>query len=193
MNAALPALRRSRGRIVNISSIGGKIAVPHLAAYSVSKFALAGLSDAYRAELAKDGVKVTSVFPGLLRTGSHIQAMFKGRVEEEYAWFALGSATPLTSACVERAARSILRACAAGTPQLIISVQAKLAVIASALMPNLSAKLAGYVTRLLPSPGVTGSAVRGREARGSFPPAALTTLPDSASRANNELPPHAIR
>lgn len=97
MQAALPELKRTRGRIVNISSVGGKIAVPHLAAYSASKFALAGLSDAYRAELAKEGVAVTSVFPGLLRTGSHVRALFKGQRAREFAWFALGVATPLTS------------------------------------------------------------------------------------------------
>src|SRR5213593_430317 len=56
------------GRIVNISSIGGKVAVPHMASYSASKFALTGLSDALRAELARDNIYVTTVAPGLMRT-----------------------------------------------------------------------------------------------------------------------------
>ena len=58
----IPSMRRRGfGRIVNISSIGGRIAVPHLAPYSASKFALTGLSDAVRAELAPHGIRVTTV------------------------------------------------------------------------------------------------------------------------------------
>ena len=54
MTAAIPAMRRQRaGRIVNVSSIGGKIGVPHLAPYCASKFALAGLSDSVRGEIAQ--------------------------------------------------------------------------------------------------------------------------------------------
>ncbi|HZB47373.1 MAG TPA: SDR family oxidoreductase, partial [Pyrinomonadaceae bacterium] len=65
--AVLPEMRRrGEGRIVNISSIGGKISVPHLVPYSASKFALVGLSDGLRAELAKDNVVVTTVCPGLM-------------------------------------------------------------------------------------------------------------------------------
>ena len=188
MNAALPYLRRTRGRIVNIASIGGKIAVPHLAPYSASKFALAGLSDACRAELAKDGVRVTSVFPGLLRTGSHIQALFKGQRDKEFAWFALGAATPLTSISAERAARQIIRACRRGTPQLIISLQAKLTVLASSLFPNLAARISAVADRALPQVGPKGEAEPGSQARGAFPPQAVTVLADRASRANNEIP-----
>jgi NAD(P)-dependent dehydrogenase (short-subunit alcohol dehydrogenase family) len=57
--AVLPEMRRRRaGRIVNIASIGGKISVPHLLPYSASKFALVGLSEGLRAELARDGIRV---------------------------------------------------------------------------------------------------------------------------------------
>lgn len=187
MNAALPELRKVRGRIVNISSVGGKIAVPHMASYSASKFALAGLSEAYRAELAKDGVAVTSVFPGLLRTGSHIQAQFKGQQAKEFSWFALGSATPLTSISADRAARQIVRACRNGTAELVISVQARLAVLGRAVLPNVAAWVSGVVDRFLPAAGPEGPAGRGGDVRGAFPPKAMTWLPDQASAANNEL------
>lgn len=188
MTAALPSLKKSRGRIVNISSIGGKIAVPHMAPYSVSKFALAGLSDSFRAELAKDGIKVTTVFPGLLRTGSHIQARFKGQHAREFAWFALGAATPLTSVSSAYAVRCIVQACRSGKPELIISPQARLAVLAHALFPNLAAHAAAWVNRLLPGSTPGGEeTLPGHEARGWFPPAAMTKLPDQASRENNEV------
>lgn len=188
MMAAVPHLKRSRGRIVNISSIGGKIAVPHLAPYTASKFGLAGLSDAFRAELRKDGVKVTSVFPGLMRTGSHIQAVFKGRRSEEFGWFALGSGTPMTSISAARAARQIVRACRAGKPQLIITFQARLAAVVSALLPNLTAKAFSLADRILPGPAPdSGIALPGKQCRGSFPPRILTVLSDRASKRYNEI------
>jgi NAD(P)-dependent dehydrogenase (short-subunit alcohol dehydrogenase family) len=90
MLAVLPEMRRRReGRTVNISSIGGKISVPHLVPYSAGKFALAGLSEGVRAEVAKDSVSVTTVYPGLMRTGSPRNADFKGKHRAEYAWFRL--------------------------------------------------------------------------------------------------------
>src|SRR6266542_2220554 len=74
------------GRIVNISSIGGKVAVPHLAPYSASKFALTGFSDAIRAELARDNIHVTTVAPGMMRTGSHVNAKFKSKHDVVFAF-----------------------------------------------------------------------------------------------------------
>lgn len=130
---------------------------------------------------------MTSVFPGLLRTGSHVQALFKGQRDREFAWFALGSATPLTSASAERAAREIIRACRYGTPQIVISVQAKFMILANALFPNLAAAVSSTVNQTLPAAGAPGDALPGRNIRGKFPPAALTVLPDQASRTNNEL------
>src|SRR5207237_1785219 len=93
------------GRIVNISSIGGKVAVPHLAPYTASKFALTGLSDALRAELARDGIHVTTVTPGMMRTGSHVNAKFKGDHSAEFTWFSVSAALPFASMNAERAAR----------------------------------------------------------------------------------------
>lgn len=71
-------LARGEGNIVNIASIGGKLAVPHLLPYTASKFALVGFSQGLHAELRSKGIRVTTVCPGLMRTGSHIQAQFTG-------------------------------------------------------------------------------------------------------------------
>ena len=93
--AALPHMRiRGEGRIVNISSIGGKIGVPHLIPYCASKFALTGLSEGLRAELLADGIYVTTVIPGLMRTGSPRNATFKGQHEAEFAWFSISDSLP---------------------------------------------------------------------------------------------------
>src|SRR5919197_1890437 len=99
--AAIPHMRRhGGGRIVNIASIGGRVGVPHLVPYCASKFALAGLSDGLHAELARENIIVTPVCPGLMRTGSAVNALFKGKHPHEYAWFAISDSLPLASVSV---------------------------------------------------------------------------------------------
>ncbi len=138
------------GRIVNISSIGGKIAVPHMAAYAASKFALAGFSDAMRPELAQDNIYVTTVTPGLMRTGSQIHAKFKGDRAAEYRWFDWSTKIPFASISAERAARKILNACRHGKPALIVPCSAYFIIAANALFPNLIGRLMKAANRYLP-------------------------------------------
>src|SRR5829696_287683 len=66
--AFLPALRSARGRIVNVSSIGGRVALPLVGPYNMSKFALEAFSDSLRRELLSQGVDVIAVEPGGVRT-----------------------------------------------------------------------------------------------------------------------------
>jgi len=139
---------RGAGRIVNVASFGGKVAVPNLLPYSAGKFALVGFSNGLRAELARHGIVVTTVSAGLLRTGSHVNAEFKGRYEEEYAWFALGGGLPGLSMSAETAARKILSACARGDAEAILGLPAKVAVVAQALCPNLTAAVLALVGHL---------------------------------------------
>jgi NAD(P)-dependent dehydrogenase (short-subunit alcohol dehydrogenase family) len=187
--AVLPGMREQReGRIVNISSIGGKISVPHLVPYSASKFALVGLSEGLRAELRKDGVLVTTVCPGLMRTGSPRNAKFKGRNQEEYAWFSISDSLPVTSISAERAASQIIEACRRGEAELVISIQAKLAVLFHGLFPGFTADALGLINELLPEPGGIGSSsVKGKESTSGWSPSWLTTLTEQAAVANNEI------
>ena len=192
--AVVPHMKnRGGGRIVNIASIGGSVAVPHLLAYCTGKFALVGLSDGLRAELAEDGIRVTTVVPGLLRTGSHLNAEFKGRHRAEFALFAISNALPLFSIDAGRAARRIVEACRAGEARLILSPQAKLLHGANALWPGVSNLAWGWVARALPSPtGPEGDRKRtGWEARSWIAPSILTRLSDRAALRNNELAGHA--
>src|SRR5581483_3612910 len=155
--AVLPDMRqRGAGRVVNIASIGGRLSVPHLLPYSASKFALVGLSEGLRSELAKDGVLVTTVAPGLMRTGSPRNASFKGRHREEYAWFSVGDSLPGLSMSAERAARQILAAARRGDAELTLSLPAKLAVRFRAAFPELTARMLASVNRLLPGAGGIG-------------------------------------
>lgn len=188
--AVLPYMRqKGRGRIVNIASIGGLIAVPHLAPYSASKFALVGYSDAVRAEVAKDGIRVTTVCPGLMRTGSAVNALMKGRHEAEFAWFGTLSSLPLMSIDATRAARKIVDAARRGAPHLTITPHARLAAILDRLMPNTFGRMMSLASRALPRPaGSSGDeSWPGREARPAKLPKLATALGDRAARRNNEL------
>src|SRR5216117_1343596 len=180
------------GRIVNISSIGGKVAVPHFAPYSASKFALTGFSDAIRAELARDNIHVTTVAPGLMRTGSHVNAKFKGRHDDEFAWFAASAGAPLISMNADRAARKILAACRRGQPSLTLTFAARKIVLGNALFPNLTGYLMKFVNRLLPGTG----GEQGNESRAGSEvprrtPGWMTKLADRATQKNNEERNHA--
>ncbi len=187
--AALPQMRhQGEGRIVNISSIGGRIAVPHLVPYSASKFALVGLSDGLRIELARDNITVTTVCPGLMRTGSPVNAMFKGQRPKEYAWFAISDSLPLSSIDARRAARQIIDACRRGDAELVITIQARLAILARTLAPELFADVLTLLNQLLPGPTAEGdNARRGRESESKWAPSKLTEPGYRAAEANNEM------
>lgn len=189
---ALPEMRRQGGgRIVNISSIGGRIGVPHLVPYSASKFALVGLSEGLRAELSKDGIVVTTVCPGLMRTGSPRNAIFKGRHRAEYAWFSISDSLPVTSIRAERAARQIVEACRRGDAELVITTQAKLAVRFRALFPELTADLLSLMNLLLPAArdqdSIGARRAKGEASTSKLSPSWLTTLTERAAARNNEI------
>ena len=187
--AVLPEMRRRKGgRIVNISSIGGKLSLPHLVPYSASKFALVGLSEGMRAELLKDGVMVTTVCPGLMRTGSPRNAIFKGKHRAEYAWFAISDSLPISSMNAVRAARQIIEATKRGDAEVILSIQAQLAARFHGLFPGTTADLLAIVNRLLPQAGGVGRArVKGKDSHSALAPSVLTSLSEKAAVKNNEM------
>ncbi len=182
--AALPVMRRQRsGRIVTITSIGGKIPAPHLLPYTAAKFAAVGLSEGLRVELGKHGISVTTVVPGLMRTGSPRNALFKGDRSAEHRWFTLGDSIPLVSMDAERAASKIVHGALRGRPEIILTPLAKVAIRLHGIAPGLSTRLAAGVDRLLPrtedsAPPTPGHAVE--EAPGWFRSA--TRLTRSAAR-----------
>jgi short-subunit dehydrogenase len=189
--AIAPEMRsRRQGRIVNIASIGGKISVPHLLPYCASKFALVGFSKGLHAELKKDGVVVTTVCPGLMRTGSPENATFKGKHKAEYAWFSISDSVPGFSMNADRAARQILSASRRGDAEIILSIPAKLAAKVDALFPELSARILSLTSRVLPSAGGIGSdRALGSQSHSRVAPSWLTALGERAARRNNELEP----
>jgi len=186
INAALQHLEPGSGRIVNISSIGGLLSVPHLLPYSASKFALTGFSLGLRMELAGKGIAVTTVCPGLMRTGSPMNAWFKGDADAEYAWFSAADSLPLLSLGGERAARAIVRASCRGDVLLVLGAPAKVAALLNALFPGPLVRLSSLVARLLPQ-GASLEMHRGRDLDRRAP-TWLTAASDRAAAGNNEQP-----
>ena len=172
VHAALPSMltrfreTRQRSAIVNISSIGGKFAMPHLLPYVASKFALTGFSEGLHAELRHKGIRVTTVCPGLMRTGGHVQAIFTGDQDKEYRWFALGASTPGLAASTTHAAARIYNAVQSGRAEITITPQAWLAARFMGVAPETTQKIAALVNQLLlPSP--IGVETDGQQLRGA--------------------------
>ena len=181
--------RDGSGRIGYVSSVAGRLAVPHLAPYSASKHALVGYADAVRAELAAEDVRVTTVTPGLMRTGSPPNVTVKGDHPKEYAWFALSDASPLVSMDAERAAAKILDALRHGDPALTLTLTARLGAALDGLAPGVVGRLMALADRILPD-AVGPAGDRRQSGWDSFSdaaPSALTTLSDRETVENNEL------
>jgi short-subunit dehydrogenase len=185
--SALPQmLLRRNGTIVNIASVGGKVAVPHMLPYTASKFAEVGFSEGLHAELRSKGVHVLTACPGLMRTGSHVSAQFSGDAEREYRWFSLAANLPGISTSAAWAAKQIVRAVIAQRTEIAITPHAMLAARLGNLAPEVVGLAMSTVNRLLPAPlGETAAAQRGANVRGmEMLPAA--TIGDAAARRYNQ-------
>jgi short-subunit dehydrogenase len=193
---ALPVMRRQgHGRIVTIASVGGKLSVPHLLPYSTAKFAAVGFSEGLRAELGRGPVTVTTVVPGLMRTGSHLQARFTGQAGKEFTWFALGASLPLVSMDAERAARQIIGAVRRRRPEIILTPAAQVVSRLAGLAPGLTSEVLRQVQRLaLPAPPEQaghGEPIAGHDLNPALPRKAfdhLTALGRAAASRYNERP-----
>lgn len=186
--AVLPDMREAgSGRIVNISSIGGLVSVPHLAPYVASKFALTGFSQAMRTELLRENIFVTSVYPGLMRTGSPRNVTVKGNHKLEYALFKLLDSVPLSAMSANRAAAQIISAMMHGQANVILSTQAKAVAKINAVFPSLLNDSHGLLNMILPK-GKPGDrrALKGHEAESLLSKSPLTILTDLAAARNNE-------
>ncbi|HEU4780609.1 MAG TPA: SDR family oxidoreductase [Steroidobacteraceae bacterium] len=184
--AALPHLaRHGDGRIINICSIGARIPIPHLSAYCASKYAQAGLSAVMAEELRAKGIRVTTVLPGLMRTGSHLHAWFKGERATEFALFSLLAGSPGTSMSAERAARLILDASARGRADAVIPFTVRQIAKWSAWFPNATVKSLASVNALIPE-GRARVATQGRHLPLPAAVRGATALNERAADRNNQ-------
>jgi NAD(P)-dependent dehydrogenase (short-subunit alcohol dehydrogenase family) len=162
--AVIPEMRqRHRGTIAIVTSIGARVGVPHLAPYCAAKFATMGLAESLRGELARDGISIVTAVPGLMRTGSHVRAEFKGDHEMEYAWFGASATSPIVSIDADRAARRIVSAIARGDVEVAFTPEARVAPIVRTLTPRLWAEIMELTARFLPR--ATGPFPRASEKR----------------------------
>jgi short-subunit dehydrogenase len=188
IKAALPYLKKAEGRIANICSIGGKISVPHLLPYSVSKFAMVALSEGLHAELKRDNVHVTTVIPNLMQTGSARNVSVKGDHEAEYAWFKTVASSPLFSQKAEKSAQQIVEAIEYGENELILTTTAKLAVALQGANPGLVSAMSAAVHKFMPDMTADGfSTKKGYESESGFSESDINSRTDKASVANNEI------
>jgi len=156
--------QRGSGRIVNITSIGGKVPVPHLLPYVAAKFAMTGFSEGLTMELSGSGIQVTTIIPGLMRTGSYLNAHFQGHQAEEFSWFSLSDNLPFISIDGEIAARSVVEAVKRGDAEYILTIPAKGLTRFYGALPNLAIRLMGLVAQIaLPSPTHNPVTERGME------------------------------
>ncbi len=150
-NEILPIFRRhGGGRIINICSMGGKVAVPHMLPYDTSKFALAGFSQGITAELSRENISVTTVYPALMRTGSPIQAVFKGQAAKEFSWFANADVLPGLSKDAHEVADQIIEASRDRRTQLIPSFVGRLRMMMGTFFPELAMGAMGLMNWLMP-------------------------------------------
>jgi short-subunit dehydrogenase len=189
--AALPVMQaQGHGRIVTITSLGGKIAVPHLLPYSTAKFAAVGFSDGLRAELGRGPVTVTTVVPGLMRTGSHVNAEFAGQRDKEFTWFGLGASLPVVSMDAERAARQIVAGVAQRRAEIFLTPAGQVVSRLAGVAPELTTAVLHTVQNLaLPAPDGDRSAAPGHRLRAALPEpvfGALTSMGRAAAARFNE-------
>ncbi len=187
--AVLPQmLQRKQGCIVNISSIGGKVSIPHLLPYSSAKFALTGFSEGLYTELAKEGIRVVTVTPGLMRTGSALHAFFKGKHHDEYTWFSIAASLPVLSISARKAAQRIVQATRKGRVEMTLTLPAGVLIFLHGLFPTLTIKMLGLIDRFLPRAGQVQGLDRreGRASETALSQSFVTTLGQRAARAYNQ-------
>lgn len=135
----LPMLKAgTKPAIVNISSIAGRRGIPARSDYSASKFAVEGFSEALRPELAKDGIDVIVVCPGLTQTN------FSKNMLEQKAQVKFDHLRGMTS---EEVAAATLTAIERGSRQVTLTLQGKLLVLVSRFLPRLADRIAARKVR----------------------------------------------
>jgi short-subunit dehydrogenase len=161
--AAIPRMRdRKRGTIAMVTSIGGFVGMPHLSPYSAAKFATVGLAESLGAELRKDGIHVLTIVPGLMRTGSHVRATYKGNATREYAWFSASAMAPLVSIDADVAAKRIVRAIERKKSRLVLTLPARIAARLHDLLPGVFGLVLEVAGALLPKAPPRPSEAEGR-------------------------------
>lgn len=182
----LPQMRaRKSGRIANITSLGGKVSVPLLLPYNSAKFAAVGFSEGLTAEVAQDGIRVTTVVPGVMRSGGHVNATFKGDNKTEFGIISVLSSMPVSSIPAESVARQVVEAVKAGEAEITPSFHAKMVTRVHGLFPSMVTSVLCLVGRIMPSSGEAGTqGKRGKESESAISTSFLAQTGKQAAKRN---------
>jgi short-subunit dehydrogenase len=162
--ALLPLMKaRGRGRIANVTSIGGKVSVPHLTSNSCAKAAAVAFSEGLGNEARQFGIEVTTVIPGLMRTGSHVNASFKGDRLAEASWFGAAASMPFLSLNAEHAARLAVNAICAGKTEAVLGLPAQILSRIQTIFPGSTAGVLRFTNAVLPAGTPDDAARAGRD------------------------------
>jgi short-subunit dehydrogenase len=186
--AVLPHMQsRGGGNIVNITSVGGRVSIPHLLPYSCAKFAFVGFSTGLAAEAKPKGVHVLTVVPGLMRTGSYLNAEFAGDAQKEFAWFGILGNLPGFTVAADYAASEVREALENRQFNCTISLAAKILVGLEALAPDVLRTVLATIKEILPEDG-SSAAKQGKSLNPAFGKLfqAVTTLGRTAATRLNE-------
>jgi short-subunit dehydrogenase len=136
-HAALPHLKRTRGRIVGVSSLTGRAGVPTRSGYAATKHAMAGFFDSLRIELEDDGITVTMVYPGFVSTA--IRAHAFGPDGRPLASSPVRESEVMTP---EECARQIVAAMASRRRELIMTLRGKVGAWVKLIAPGVVDRIA---------------------------------------------------
>lgn len=149
--SVLPHMRlRKSGHILNITSLGGKLPIPHQGAYVVGKYAATGWSQTLAIELRREGIAVSTVTPPPIRNGAPLHTHFKGDYEGEFEWFAQTLNDPWMATSAEKVAGVVVGLLQSGGGEHSISAGAAVFARLYAAFPNLTSKVLTLFERRMP-------------------------------------------
>ena len=167
--AVLPHMKERRaGQIINITSIGGKVSIPHLLPYSAAKFAAVGFSEGIAAELRQHNIFVTTIVPGLMRTGSYVNALFQENSKQTFKLFAAASTAPILTITAEKAARRTIRAMKERRILKVLGAPAKALTQLHHFFPETLSHLFQLTAGLLPGRDTPDDLMKGKEIQEKF-------------------------
>jgi NAD(P)-dependent dehydrogenase (short-subunit alcohol dehydrogenase family) len=150
--ALLPTIRRARGRLIFVTSIGGRIAFPFTGAYHAAKFGLEAVGDAFRQELRPWGISVSIIEPGSIDT----PIWERGEREAELAGAAVEAREELYGRAIERYREVLRRTAARGIPPRRVAEAIEHALVSrrprSRYLVGGDAKLQAWLRPLIPTP-----------------------------------------
>lgn len=175
--AVLPHMKEKKyGQIINVTSIGGVVSIPHLIPYCSAKFAATGYSLGLASELRHEGIFVTTIVPGLMRTGSYVNALFQKGNRKEFKLFSAMSTAPLITISTDKAVREIITAIKKKSIFKVLGLPAKIIHQIHHFFPETTVRLYSILEKYIPSSHETTEFIKGENIRVSSAAAEMPGL-----------------